>query len=86
MTPQGYPTRGRPPHPEEHLRRRPEALDAIDKVTQREPGRPEKSANSRHLDETSHRGGTTRDYAPRRLRKDRPDLHAKALAGELSAN
>jgi hypothetical protein len=30
--------------------------------------------------------GTARTTALRRLRKDRPDLHARVLAGELSAN
>ena len=30
--------------------------------------------------------GTSEAYALRRLRKDRPDLHAQVLAGELSAH
>jgi len=58
----------------------PEALDAIDQATQNVPsvhtgagnnvpGRPE---------------GNTSAKALRRLQKDRPDLHGRVLAGELS--
>jgi hypothetical protein len=62
-----------------------EALDEIDKVIQREP--------FKHMDDVSNRNiieprpaGTTEQYSLRRLRKDRPDLHAKVLSRELSAH
>ena len=35
---------------------------------------------------TTREGGTSRADTLRRLRKDRPDLHARVLAGELSAH
>jgi hypothetical protein len=58
-----------------------EARDAIDRATQRPP--------SRHaLDNIQGMAptGTSESAALRRLRKDRPDLHAQVLAGELSAH
>jgi hypothetical protein len=68
-----------------------EACDLIDRVTAGRWGGDRKSehaikdANS-NLDELEKPTGTTRRYALRRLRKDRPDLHARVLGGELSAN
>ena len=35
---------------------------------------------------TSKKGGTSADYALRRLKRDRPDLAAKVIAGELSTH
>jgi hypothetical protein len=65
----------------------PEALDAIDRETEgKHGGDRSKSDNGRLDDATSHRGGNTKDYALRRLRKDRPELHAKVLSGDLSAH
>jgi len=41
---------------------------------------------SNRQSESPPTGGGTQTVALRRLRKDRPDLHAKVLAGEMSAN
>lgn len=61
----------------------PEARDLLDQAMQRKPGRPSPTvANSNDKRPT----GTTSDQALRRLRKDRPDLHAKVIAGDLSAH
>lgn len=59
----------------------PEALDAIDRATQSKPGRPPETQNN-----VPNKGpeGNTSAKALRRLRKDRPDLHARVLAKELS--
>ena len=35
---------------------------------------------------TLERGDNDATYALRRLRKDRPDIHARVLAGEITAN
>lgn len=62
------------------------ALDALDRAVQAPVGTNQHSredvANS-----NSHRPtGTTSTQALRRLRKDRPDLHAEVLAGNTSAH
>ena len=68
-----------------------EALDAIDRVMMREAG-DGKNQHTKCLDNNvneakeSRPTGNTRSAALRRLRKDRPDLHAKVIAGELSAH
>jgi hypothetical protein len=62
----------------------PAALDAIDRATANPVGRPETLDNIQDLRPAPT--GTSKDAALRRLRKDRPDLHAKVLAEELSAN
>jgi hypothetical protein len=56
----------------------PEAIDLIDQATQ--------NPSSLHVDNNvnSRPVGNTAQQAIRRLRKDRPDLHARVLAGELS--
>lgn len=75
----------------------PEATDWIDKACQKKPGganNPE-GVNQYTGDEVTFDNiqgdqrskaptGTSRDAAIRRLRKDRPDLHQKVLAKELS--
>jgi hypothetical protein len=65
-------------------RQRPDALDALDRATQRPVG------VNQHTEGGTIRNtlakGTTASQALRRLRKDRPDLHARVLAGELSAH
>ena len=58
----------------------PEALDLIDRATQSSPGRPMEKLDNVH----SFPSGNASAAALRRLRKDRPDLHKRALAGELS--
>ena len=57
----------------------PEALDAIDQATQNAVGRPTETRNN-----VPNKGpeGNTSAKALRRLRKDRPDLHAEVLAGK----
>lgn len=60
----------------------PAALDALDRVTAIKPGQHRQATSNR----SSSRQGTTTEQALRRLRKDRPDLHQKVLAGELTAN
>lgn len=64
-------------------RQRPEALDALDRATQRPSSRPPRTDNNIN---TSRPVGTAVAQALRRLRKDRPDLHARVLAGELTAH
>ncbi|HEX5997391.1 MAG TPA: hypothetical protein VFY84_19800 [Jiangellales bacterium] len=60
-----------------------EAGDLLDKALQNKAGRPETVANIHGIERPA---GTSRDAAIRRLRKDRPDLHAEVLAGNLSAH
>ena len=58
-----------------------------DRARQRPGGRPEMLSNS-EIDrkDFGYPVGTTAAAALRRLRKDRPDIHARVLAGELSAH
>ena len=59
--------------------------DAADRANLRPPGRPKKNVSITQNDRNISRPvGTTRAAALRRLRKDRPDIHARVLAGELS--
>lgn len=54
-----------------------EALDMVDRVTVKPKVHHDNvSMTAEH--------GNTKNYALRRLRKDRPDLHAQVLAGDLS--
>lgn len=62
----------------------PEALDALDQAMQQKHGGDRSKRDNITLD--GNKRGTSRDGALRRLRKDRPDLHAKVLAKEMSAN
>jgi hypothetical protein len=58
----------------------PEALDAIDRATQNAP-----HVHTGDVDNVNIRPvGNASATALRRLRKDRPELHAKVLAKELS--
>lgn len=61
----------------------PYALDLVDQALQRKPGRPSQETpdNVRGLDY-----GNSSQGALRRLRKDRPDLHERVLAEELSTH
>jgi hypothetical protein len=61
----------------------PEALDAIDRVTQGKQGARTDIVDNVH--EVERPAGNSRDAALRRLRKDRPDLHAQVLSGERKA-
>ncbi|QQN79749.1 hypothetical protein [Streptomyces sp. XC 2026] len=61
----------------------PVAVDLLDRALQSPRGRPEENVSNRHI---SRPAGTTGAAALRRLRKDRPDLHAEVLAGNLSAH
>jgi hypothetical protein len=67
--------------------RRAQALDAKDRESQRGPGRPETVySGKRDVHSSGRPSGNSRAAALRRLRKDRPDLHARILAGEISAH
>ena len=65
------------------------ALDLLDQVTVESAGRrwdtPDNLISDNITNNTSDRG-TSATYALRRLRKNRPDLHARVLANELSPN
>ena len=61
----------------------PEALDALDRVTQNPNGTNQHSEGLYNI-QTLPPTGTTSSAALRRLRKDRVDLHARVLAKELS--
>lgn len=70
-----------------------EALDVLDRAIQDEcrDGRsqgPQSSGggNDNVIAHRSSQGGNSREYAMRRLRKDRPDLHAAVLGGKLTFN
>ena len=60
-----------------------EALDLLDQAMK---GRQGERTDLVDIINEVRPNGTSRDQALRRLRKDRPDLHAKVLAGELSAH
>lgn len=64
-----------------------EALDLIDRATVEGQGaridlNTDTSLYYNEVDRTTQ--GTSKEYAIRKLRKDRPDLHAKVLANELT--
>jgi hypothetical protein len=61
-------------------------LDAKDRAQQRPGGRPKTVDISSGVINGSRPTGTSKAYALRRLRKDRPDIHARVLAGEISAH
>ncbi len=58
------------------------ALDAMDRATVAERGRPHKSEGKDSNRNNKPDKGTTASYALRKLRKDRPDLHERVLEGE----
>lgn len=60
------------------------ALTALDDALKGKPGRPKKTSNN--IRGFQRKQGTSADQALRRLQHDRPDLHAKVLAKELSAH
>lgn len=61
----------------------PEATDLLDQALQNTTGRPVESVD---VINTSRPTGTSRSAALRRLRKDKPELHADVVAGRLSAH
>ena len=61
----------------------PEALDAIDRATQNAPSIHVAAVDNVHGTEDRPSGNTSA-RALRRLRKDRPDLHGRVLAGDLT--
>ncbi len=64
-----------------------EALDMLDCEMQSERGkRPVRSTIADNVRVNSYPHGNSRQYALRRLRLKRPDLHTKVLAGDLSAH
>lgn len=63
----------------------PVAVDALDRATQGKSGRPKRETLD-NIQGSEAPTGTSEAATVRRLRKDRPDLHAKYLANELSAN
>ena len=65
------------------LRDNPKLIDLMDKAMQRTAADNE-PVNI--INGSTRPQGTTAAAAIRRLRKDRPDLHAKVIAGELSAH
>ena len=62
----------------------PVAVDALDRATQGKHGGDRSKLDNIQLAEAPT--GTSEAATVRRLRKDRPDLHAKYLANEISAN
>lgn len=63
----------------------PEAADLLDQALQNREGNPGTNNNVISSGETNPQGNT-RARALRRLRKDKPELHADVLAGRLSAH
>ena len=66
------------------------ALDAIEQATTRKRGGQSKAeraidvCNTNIQEQRKRRTSNDRAYALRRLRKERPDIHARVLAGDLS--
>jgi hypothetical protein len=64
-------------------------IDAKDRANVRPVGRPPKNVSDVKNDTDNYLGrpkSGTRAEALRRLRRDRPDIHARVLAGELTAH
>lgn len=65
----------------------PETLDALDRALTGKSGtRTDLVNNVNEVVQPARPAGNRQDAALRRLRKDRPDLHERVLAGELSAH
>lgn len=62
----------------------PVAVDALDRATQGKHGGDR--SNVDNINVADRPTGTSEAATVRRLRKDRPDLHAQYLANEISAN
>lgn len=65
-----------------------EAIDMLDRALQNPNGGDRKSQSRTRIDNvnTGRATGNTKDAALRRLRRDRPDLHAQVLANTLTAH
>lgn len=63
----------------------PEAVDLLDRVLQRQVGRPREAVDNINNSE-GRPSGNSQARALRRLRKDAPELHAEVIAGRLSAH
>lgn len=63
----------------------PEAVDLLDRVLQRQVGRPREIVDNVH-NSKGRPSGNSQARALRRLRKDAPELHAEVIAGRLSAH
>lgn len=64
----------------------PVALDLFDQATKGQAGRRTDLLDNIQEVEVVAPSGTSREAGLRRLRKDRPDLHAEVLAGTLSTH
>lgn len=64
----------------------PETLDLLDRALQRPLGSNQHSEGLDNIQTLDPPSGTSREAALRRLRKDRPDLHAEVLGSRLSAH
>jgi len=62
-----------------------EAVDLLDRVLQRQVGRPREIVYNVH-NSKGRPAGNSQARALRRLRKDAPELHAEVIAGRLSAH
>ncbi|MFM9589850.1 hypothetical protein ACKI1J_14995 [Streptomyces scabiei] len=62
----------------------PNAADLLDQALAGRPGQRTDLVHNMH--EVERPSGTSREAGLRRLRKDRPDLHAEVLAGALSTH
>jgi hypothetical protein len=60
-----------------------DALTLIDQAIQKRVGRPAKTVYNLH--DLDRPAGTSRDRSLRRLRANRPDLHARVIVKELPA-
>jgi hypothetical protein len=63
-----------------------EALDLLDQAMQTKPGRPAKAEEETLDNVQGFPSGNSESAALRRLRKDRPDLLARVIEGEVSAH
>jgi hypothetical protein len=73
----------------EERKRKAQETDAEDQANKSRQGKGPRDDKGRFVDNeitaiNERPVGTSRAYALRRLRKDRPDIHARVLAGELS--
>lgn len=64
----------------------PAAVDLLDRALKRQHGGNRSAGKDDNINLAPKPTGTSVEQAIRRLRKDRPDLHARVLAGELSAH
>lgn len=65
---------------------RAEARDLLDRAVQRPLGANQHAEGLDNIQTLDAPSGTSREAGLRRLRKDRPDLHAEVLAGRLSTH